>query len=516
MGRLYCFDGALWHSQLTMSALLDLLASQTHLDQRQTAHLQQLVAEWQLLSDLSFADLLLWVPTATDGEFLCAAQCRPTTGATAYLQDRVGERLSGSRAAALRIAMAESRIFRESDPDWEGETPIRREAIPILFDDRPLAVLGRDGNLTSLRSPSQLELAYLQSAADLASMVATGKFPGPPSEREEGGGPRVGDGMVRLDPEGLVLYASPNGSSAFRRLGFTGNLLGAPFGDVITELAGDPFKAADLTTMTAEALRGVHPLSRELDGAGAIVQFRAIPLHPRGVSLGALVLLQDVTELRRRDRQIMSKDATIREIHHRVKNNLQTVAALLRLQARRVANPEARTALEESMRRVSSIALVHETLSSAIDEEVAFDEVVDRLLSMLAEVAGSGARVLVERVGSFGELPAELATPLVMVLTELVGNAVEHGFPGSRSGRVQVAGSRARGVLTVEILDDGAGLPERFSLDNSDRLGLQIVRTLVNAELNATLDLRGRGSDQPGTAVTLRIPLTRREREAGG
>ncbi len=499
-----------------MSALSDLLASQTQLDEHQTAHLQQLVAEWQLLADLSFADLLLWVPTGTEGEFLCAAQCRPTTGATAYLNDRVGERVAGQRAAALRIAVDEARIFRESDPDWEGDTPIRREAIPILFGGRPVAVLGRDGNLTSLRSPSQLELAYLQSAADLASMVATGAFPGPPSEREEGAGPRVGDGMVRLDPEGRVIYASPNGSSAFRRLGFTGNLLGAAFADVVTELARDPFVAAELEQMTAEALAGIHPSSRELDGDGAIVQFRAIPLHPRGESLGALVLLQDVTELRRRDRQILSKDATIREIHHRVKNNLQTVAALLRLQSRRVANPEARTALEESMRRVSSIALVHETLSSAIDEEVAFDEVVDRLLAMLGEVAGAGARVRVERIGSFGQLSAELATPLVMVLTELVGNAVEHGFPGNRSGAVQVTGDRSRGVLSVRVLDDGAGLPDTFSLDNSDRLGLQIVRTLVEAELGATLELSGRGPMQPGTAVTLRVPMNRRERDGRG
>jgi len=495
-----------------MSALSDLLATATSLDERQTAHLQQLAAEWQLLADLSFADLLLWVPTATEGEFLCAAQCRPTTGATAYLHDRVGERLTGQRAAALRIALTEARIFRESDPDWEGDTPIRREAIPILFEGRPVAVLGRDGNLTSLRSPSQLELAYLQSAADLASMVATGAFPGPPSEREEGAGPRVGDGMLRLDPHGRVLYASPNGSSAFRRLGYPGNLLDASFGDVITELARDPFRAAELAQMTADALAGHHPASRELDGAGTIVQFRAIPLYPRGESLGALVLLQDVTELRRRDRQILSKDATIREIHHRVKNNLQTVAALLRLQARRVANPEARTALEESMRRVSSIALVHETLSSAIDEEVAFDAVVDRLLAMLGEVAGSDGRVLVERVGSFGELSAELATPLVMVLTELVGNAVEHGFPGNRGGSVRVVGKRSRGTLTVQILDDGAGLPEKFSVDNSDRLGLQIVRTLVEAELNASLELAGRGPSQPGTAVTLRVPVNRRER----
>jgi two-component sensor histidine kinase len=500
-----------------MSALSDLLASHTHLDSDQTSHLQRLVAEWQLLSDLSFADLLLWVPTSQDGrggavEFLCAAQCRPTTGATAYLHDLVGARLAGPRAAALRVSIGESRIFRESDPDWEGDTPIRREAIPILFEGKPIAVLGRDSNLTTMRSPSQLELAYLQSAADLASMVATGAFPGPASDREEAAGPRVGDGMVRVDNTGVVLYASPNASSALRRLGFNGNLLGSSFSGAVGALARDPFDAADLDDMMGQALAGEHPFVREVDGGGAIVQIRAIPLYPRGESLGALVLIQDVTELRRRDRQILSKDATIREIHHRVKNNLQTVAALLRLQARRLASPEARTALEESMRRVSSIALVHETLSSAIDEAVDFDEVVDRLLEMLVDVTGAGGRVQVRRIGTLGELPAELATPLVMVLTELVGNAVEHGFADKRSGSVHVSGQRSRGTLTVTVADDGQGLPPNFCLEATDRLGLQIVRTLVDAELGAELELAGRKDGKSGTAAVLHIPLGRRDR----
>jgi two-component sensor histidine kinase len=206
----------------------------------------------------------------------------------------------------------------------------------------------------------------------------------------------------------------------------------------------------------------------------------------------------------------MSKDATIREIHHRVKNNLQTVAALLRLQARRVANPEARAALEESMRRVASIALVHETLSSAIDEEVEFDEVVDRLADMLVDVTGAVGRVRVRRAGTFGALTADLATPLVMAMTELIGNAVEHGFPGPAEGTVTVSGNRSRGVLTVTVCDDGAGLPSGFSIDGSDRLGLQIVRTLVDAELGAQLQL---GPNSPrGTVVSVSVPLNRRDR----
>jgi two-component sensor histidine kinase len=492
-----------------MSALSDLIAAHTSLTEAQAGHLQRLVADWQLLSDMSFADLLLWVPV-DDGAFLCAAQCRPTTGPTAYLHDRVGEILPQARAGGLQVSLAESRIFRESDPDWDGDTPIRREAIPIVHDGKTIAVLGRDSNLTSMRSPSQLELAYLQSAADLASMVAAGTFPGPATEREEMSGPRVGDGLVRLDAEGEVIYTSPNGASAFRRLGYNGHLMGQKFAESVAEIAADPFDASEMAQMLSEALAGKHPHSREVDGGGAIVQFRAIPLMPRGESLGALVLLQDVTELRRRDRQIMSKDATIREIHHRVKNNLQTVAALLRLQSRRVTSPEARIALEESMHRVSSIALVHETLSSAIDEAVAFDDVVDRLLLMLADVTGAAGRITVRREGSFGELPAELATPLVMVLTELVQNAVEHGFPDGESGSVTVVGERVPGTVRVTVSDDGHGLPTAFETAASDSLGLQIVRTLVGSELGATLEFNPRHNGESGTDVVISIPLTRR------
>jgi two-component sensor histidine kinase len=92
-----------------------------------------------------------------------------------------------------------------------------------------------------------------------------------------------------------------------------------------------------------------------------------------------------------------------------------------------------------------------------------------------------------------------------------VGNAVEHGFPGTATGSVQVSGQRAEGVLSVTIADDGAGLPAGFSIDGTDRLGLQIVRTLINAELDATLELSARAATS-GTEAVVRIPLADRER----
>src|SRR6185295_16997815 len=208
------------------------------------------------------------------------------------------------------------------------------------------------------------------------------------------------------------------------------------------------------------ALRGETPARKEMEARGATVLLRALPLMPAGVPIGALVLVRDVTEVRRRDRQLMTKDATIREIHHRVKNNLQTVAALLRLQARRVGVPAARNALEESVRRVASIALVHETLSMSSDEAVEFDGIVDRVASAATEVAATSIAVKMRREGTFGVLPAEIATSLVMVLNELLINAVEHGFPAAdddaepepgrvEAGEVVVSAHRFRKQLHV-------------------------------------------------------------------
>ena len=171
------------------------------------------------------------------------------------------------------------------------------------------------------------------------------------------------------------------------------------------------------------------------------------------------MLLRDVTDLRSRDRELVTKDATIREIHHRVGNNLQTVAALLRLQARRVQAPEAQGALEEAVRRVGSIALVHETLSQSIDESVAFDEIADRLRLTVADLGAADASVVTARRGSFGTLPGQVATSLAMVLTELLQNATEHGLAGG-DGTLEVVVERSEDTLRVTVRDDGRGLPD--------------------------------------------------------
>jgi two-component sensor histidine kinase len=320
-------------------------------------------------------------------------------------------------------------------------------------------------------------------------------------------GPRAGDGLLRLDADGKVVYVSPNALSAYHRLAYNGEVLGQKLAVLTRPLIDDPFDAAELVKRIEEAVQGSASLRMEVEAKAATVLFRAMPLRPHGRLSGALVLVRDVTEVRRRDRALLSKDATIREIHHRVKNNLQTVAALLRMQARRSGDPSVQQALHESVRRVASIAMVHETLSTSPDDRVDLDQIVDRLVPMISDVAAAESSARVRRTGTFGILGAELATPLVMVLAEVVQNALQHAFvPESPGGLVTITVERSAKELDIVVADDGIGLPEGFSVENASGLGLQIVRTLIEAELLGSICM-GQRADARGTSVKIVVPL---------
>lgn len=482
----------------------ELVRQHTALDDSDLEWLHLLVSEWQLLSDLSFADLVLWVPTSDGTRYVSVAQMRPNTGPTSYQDDMVGHLVPRGRRPLLDVALDEGRIVREGDPEWREEVPVRVESIPVRREGRVLGVIARNTNLLTVRTPSRLELTYLQSASDLAQMIAAGAFPFAGQQMDMDAAPRAGDGLIRLDADGIVQYASPNALSAYHRMGLASDLVGHNLGLTTAELA--PTRGP-VDEALAKVASGWAPREFEVEANDGVIQFRAIPLKPKGTRIGSLVLLRDVTELRRRERELITKDATIREIHHRVKNNLQTVAALLRLQARRIESERGREALEEAVRRVGSIAIVHETLSQNLDERVEFDEIADRVLAMVAEI--SPGKVTGRRTGRFGILDAEVATPLSMVLTEILQNALEHGFREGETGTVEVTavrgGTTKDARLLVTVQDDGVGLPEGFDPQVSGNLGLQIVRTLVEGELGGSFDMVP--GPEGGTRVILDVPV---------
>jgi two-component system, sensor histidine kinase PdtaS len=493
-----------------MATLAELARQHTALNRDDIHHLQNLLGDWGMIADFCFADMLLYLLDRND-EWLIAAQVRPATSQTLYATDWVGSKASAQESAILWRAQS-SGILCQGEVTLEGRDESAQVlAIPVRHAERVIGVLTREWSPTIGRQPGELERNYLAISDRFAAMIAAGQFPFPGRPAAINGAPRVGDGVIILDADAEVQFASPNAVSALHRVGITTNVTGAR----LTELG---FNEAPVR----QAFEERRPVLDEFDQTSDVTLItHCIPLLEGSGVTGAVMLLRDVSELRRRDRLLLSKDATIREIHHRVKNNLQTISSLLRLQARRLASDEAKAAVNESVRRIRTIALVHETLSREAGDDVAFSEIVRPLLRLAEEGLQSPDRPVRFRVtGDGGSLPAIVATPLSVVLTELMQNAVDHGFPeGSGGGTVVVHLANDGTELHIRVVDDGLGVPHGFSLDQANGLGLVIVRTLVTTELagaiemraatNAELDAAGLG--QPargtGTVVDLRVPV---------
>ncbi len=493
-----------------MSTLSDLVQAQGRSSQADIVWLHSLVGDWQLLADLAFADIVLWVPSA-DHSFVAVAHARPSSSATLFYRDFVGQVIKPEWKSQVTDAFVTARIVDTATPDWYEETPTRVRAVPVLrrlspssaeTTEFPIAVITRHTNLSEARTPSRQEQTFNECANDLFAMIAAGDFPdlaAPSSPRRAA--PRASDGLIRLDVDGIVTFASPNALSAFNRIGFAGELEGESLAEVTTGLiTGQAVVDESLPLVVT----GRAPWRTDIEARGVAVSLRAIPIRHRGERVGAILLCRDVTEVRHQERELITKDATIREIHHRVKNNLQTVASLLRIQARRTHSDVARDALGQAMRRVAAIAVVHDTLSGGLDQDVDFDVVFQRVLLLIAEVASSHTTTVHPKfTGSFGALPSEYATPLALALTELVTNAVEHGLAGKEDGSVEIIAKRTDERLIVKVRDNGVGLDEGKV---GSGLGTQIVRTLIQGELSGAIDWHTLVGS--GTEVTIDVPMT--------
>jgi two-component sensor histidine kinase len=406
-------------------------------------HLHSLMAGWQLIADLAFADLLLFLAVEGSESFRIVGQLRPYTARTLHPADLVGEVVEPTWHPYVERAWREGRRQRSLEPILIDAEPVRVETVPVRHQGEIVAVLSVESPETPARPTGRLEASYLGAAEALLEMVAAGTFPFVEAH-DPTASPRVGDGLVVLDASGRVEFASPNATSAFRRMGTNALPLGQPL----------PHRAAILV---AEAMAGGRPVESEIEAAGAVTDIRVVPLLRDSGNRGALVLVREATELRRLGRVISRREATIREVHHRVKNNLQTVASLLRLQARRLGDhPQAVAALEDSVRRITSIALVHETLTEEFEGAVDMADVARRVVRMLEGSLGR-EDVHIELHTASVRVDAAVATPLAVILNELIQNAVEHGLgDGPGTVTVELRGGDDRPV-ELQVHDNGPG-----------------------------------------------------------
>ena len=477
-----------------MSALSELAPS---LEAQEREFLSHFIRSWDLLADLSFADLLLCVPEEDSpvASYTIIAHVRPTTSRSIYRTEMEGKHFMEGERPFLDLARESSDLI---DGGLILQTPVERIrtlSIPVRFNGKTIAVLSRDFSPDDQRVAGDLEMTYFSLFRRLALMIAEGTFPFEELNNETEFSPRVSDGLMVLNSEGQVRFASPNSVSVLSRLRIRrieGKILG------VEELQCEAIPNAFVS---------LQPQDAEISMHGQTVALKCIPIIETKCLTGALVLIRDISELRRRAQLLRSKDSTIAEIHHRVKNNLQTISSLLRLQSRRAVALEARLAIEDSVRRIRSIAVVHEILSHKADDYIQFDEIVKPLVRLVSEDLSSSEKTVEFSItGDPGLLPADAATTLAVVLNELMQNAVQHGFLDSSSidsPEIRIVFRSSDKHLDVNVEDNGVGLPESF-MEEHHGLGLTIVRNLIEIDLGGSFSISSEMGE--GANVSIQVP----------
>ena len=200
---------------------------------------------------------------------------------------------------------------------------------------------------------------------------------------------------------------------------------------------------------------------------------------------------------------LTEKDALIKEIHHRVKNNLQVISSMLRLQARQITLPELRDVFDESQQRIQTIALVHERLYQSRDlSNIGFDEYLKSLVENVMYAQNAGDRVTASTDVQGVNLPIQIAIPCGLIVNELVTNSLKHAFPDGRAGTIKVSMTSKDDNIELSVADDGVGLPASVDPTKAKTLGLDLVYTFAE-QLDAKVEVKS----SRGTAFTLRFAV---------
>jgi two-component system, sensor histidine kinase PdtaS len=460
-----------------------------------------------LLADLHRGDILLYERQGQD-RVRVVAQARPQSVPPVYTRSLVAQEqrlselpavarvLAGRQAAQgpRRIAGHRSHVVQRAFAVCDA----RGTLVGVLTINKSLVEHERHG---ARRAP------FRSALEDLTGMVLRGETAGMAALSPF----RETDGIILVDQSRTITYVSGLASYHYRRLGYS------------EELAGEEVRHLDSadSALVERAFRERRPFEDERNEEERIWIRKVIPIVgprarlPDQLSLLAphgfgrrnrrhvLITVHDATVARRKAQEQVVRQAMVQEIHHRVKNNLQTVASLLRIQARRAQHEETKQILGESINRILSVAVVHEFLSQH-EKRINIRDVANRIAQQVREgILDPGQAIAVRVEGDPVFLHAHQTTMLALAINELIMNALEHGFGNCDAGEVVISLADHGDEVRLVVRDTGTGLPEGFTLGQASSLGLRIVQTIVESDLRGRFDLEAL---EGGTSAVVTFP----------
>ena len=423
-------------------------------------------------------DVFIDIIDTYTGEAVVVYQRRPLEKPSLYSRDIVGEIAKRSNEPAvyrtMETALNSVDLLARSQ---EGRL-MRQKVYPIRNNQKNIAVLileewVDEDTLAQNKSPMINQASILKRDDFIIDKIDTA--------------------ILYFNEAGLLYKINPAGEVLYKKFGYLEKIINLHYDNLSLD-----FSTFEQIMYFKTLAQNTSSMEREVFFDNSYFDVKYIFMEQ---SLGFIMMMKDITEIKLKEEEIIHKSVAIREIHHRVKNNLQSIISLLRIQARRCQFDDARKVLDESVNRIMAIARTHELLSKQLEDNIHLEEVLTSVVNNLVRSYSENRRITVtQTVDPTIFLESDQTVTVALVVNELVQNCYNHAFKGRDTGSIQISAGMEERNIMICVQDDGIG----YDVTNKKEMnfGLEIIKSYVEDKLRGTLATQ---SDSTGTRTTIKF-----------
>ncbi|SET49119.1 Two-component sensor histidine kinase, contains HisKA and HATPase domains [Natronincola peptidivorans] len=461
--------------------LKELCYIHTNLSDMEIMKLESISSNLPIISDLVKADVFIDCLTRDPNVAIVVAEAKPLIYPSMYKHTVVGElALRKNEPAALRtleIGMA----TRDLKAITQENKTVKQSVVPIKNDrGKTIACLIMEQDITEHVNQNKHMEILAETTEQLTETLLS--F----IDNENTIPYHINDAIVMFDPQGVATYANPVADELYKKLGYRDHIIGMNFDNLAFD--GSVFEKV----VEAQSFN-----ITEIDIGKLSLQVKYAVVKQKKILASVIMLIKDITEVKEKEKELILKSVAIREIHHRVKNNLQTIASLLRLQSRRIDNDLVKKSFNESISRILSIAVTHEILAQKGVDNVDIKTILSRIKDNTLDYGIVPHKdIKIDLKGDSITLDSDKATSIALVVNELLQNSLEYAFEDKDAGHIEICIQKGSMYSSISIIDNGRGFDLLTVRQGS--LGLKIVNSIVQDKLAGDIHI---DSSPSGTKV---------------
>lgn len=447
----------------------------TGLAEDDIAVLEDIAGKLPLFSELHGTDMFIDCLLRNGENAVVVAEHKPVGLPSVISKSVVGEIVGKAVEPAVIRTLHTGVASKDLKSITVEQRTVSQSAVPVLNSDNQVIAalvseepLKHQGEIHPPANPSRLSERSVMLTGDLLSVTR-----------------HINDAIVMFDAEWKAIHSNRSAREFYKKLGYMDDIKGMPLGNLILD-----------RDMYEQVLRDKQDVGKEIRYGSLTLHVQCVVInHGSGIVLA--LIISDLSELRAKDRELIHKSVAMQEIHHRIKNNLQNIASILRLQSRRSPDEGTRHVLRENIGRVLSIAATHEILAKVGVDCVEINDLLCRIRDNVTRYGLPGAKAIdISVEGDAFQVMSSTANTVALVVNELLTNALEHAFTDRSEGRVRITIDYGSPMAGISVEDDGGG----FTLSEVRResLGFGIVRALVKDTFGGELNV---SSTEQGTKI---------------